>query len=311
MTESSWQGSFGCMEGSIMQRLSGPRNNRDENASCRFFANQNLLGFFVVVLNEKQRSAKRLLIQKNREKRQQETLKAKLKHEQCYHDCPTEEDRSLIDDIVTAFDQTGVNQSKPLNLVKHDSLQIRCWRWVKNIGGDFLGHPTQEYWKEGKEKLPESMPEALRFFQRNMQGVAFSLKPSGGSDKNSTRNDNNGIWQHLEEVMTPSILKVVEFSKRVPGFAQVCSQQSSPFPEAQNTEYTKYRICSTKQNYLTKNVTALSCSWILMTRFCCSSLAVWRSCVCALPADTTPRQGPSLCSAERSSTRTKYVSFQE
>jgi hypothetical protein len=29
------------------------------------------------------------------------------------------------------------------------------------------------------------------------------------------------IWQQLAEVMTPSIVKVVEFAKRVPGFLQV------------------------------------------------------------------------------------------
>ena len=29
------------------------------------------------------------------------------------------------------------------------------------------------------------------------------------------------MWQQLAEVMTPSIIKVVEFSKRVPGFIQV------------------------------------------------------------------------------------------
>ena len=29
------------------------------------------------------------------------------------------------------------------------------------------------------------------------------------------------VWQQLAEVMTPSIVKVVEFAKRVPGFIQV------------------------------------------------------------------------------------------
>ncbi len=30
------------------------------------------------------------------------------------------------------------------------------------------------------------------------------------------------VWQQLAEVMTPSIVKVVEFAKHVPGFTEVC-----------------------------------------------------------------------------------------
>ena len=30
-------------------------------------------------------------------------------------------------------------------------------------------------------------------------------------------------WQNLACIMTPSIVKVVEFAKRVPGFTEVCS----------------------------------------------------------------------------------------
>ena len=32
---------------------------------------------------------------------------------------------------------------------------------------------------------------------------------------------NRSVWQQLAEVMTPSIVKVVEFAKRVPGFIDV------------------------------------------------------------------------------------------
>ena len=70
-----------------------------------------------MVLNDKQRVAKRKLIEENRERRKQEAVKVKLKHEQCYHDFLTEEDRSLIDDVVSAYEQTGVNAPKPWSLV--------------------------------------------------------------------------------------------------------------------------------------------------------------------------------------------------
>ena len=76
-----------------------------------------LVSFRSVVLNEKQRVAKRRLIEENRERRKQETIKMKLKHEQCYHDFLTEEDRSLIDDIVSAYEETGINAPKPWTLV--------------------------------------------------------------------------------------------------------------------------------------------------------------------------------------------------
>ena len=50
----------------------------------------------------------------------------KLKHEQCYHDFLTEEDRSLIDDIVSAYEETGINAPKPWTLVSaRHALNIR------------------------------------------------------------------------------------------------------------------------------------------------------------------------------------------
>ena len=83
-----------------------------------------------VVLNDKQRVAKRKLIEENRERRKQESVKMKLKHEQCYHDFLTDEDRGLIDDIVNAYEQTGVNTPKPWTLVSVTTLTQT--KWVQN-----------------------------------------------------------------------------------------------------------------------------------------------------------------------------------
>lgn len=70
-----------------------------------------------MVLNDKQRIAKRRLIEENRERRKQDNLKIKFKHEQCYHDFLTDEDRSLIDDIVMAYETTGIKVTKTYTVV--------------------------------------------------------------------------------------------------------------------------------------------------------------------------------------------------
>ena len=45
------------------------------------------------------------------------------------------------------------------------------------------------------------------------------FQPERAPDKMNETDPN--VWQQLSEVMTPSIVKVVEFAKRVPGFMQV------------------------------------------------------------------------------------------
>ena len=76
------------------------------------------LFYITVVLNDKQRVAKRKLIEDNRERRRSEALRNKLKHDECFHDHLTDDDRSLIDDIVSAYEQTSVNIRKPYTLVR-------------------------------------------------------------------------------------------------------------------------------------------------------------------------------------------------
>jgi len=116
-----------------------------------------------LVLNEKQRLAKRKLIEDNRERRRSEQVRMKVKHEDCghEHDSMTEDDRNLIDDIVSAYEQTSIKISKTYTIPN-----------------------------------PETVPDKM-----------------DGTDPD--------VWQQLAEVMTPSIVKVVEFAKRVPGFLQL------------------------------------------------------------------------------------------
>ena len=72
-----------------------------------------------VVLNERQRLAKRKLIEDNRERRRSEQVRTKLKHEECSHehDSITDDDRNLIDDIVSAYEQTSIKISKTYTIV--------------------------------------------------------------------------------------------------------------------------------------------------------------------------------------------------
>ena len=46
-------------------------------------------------------------------------VKVKLKHEQCYHDFLTDEDRALIDDIVTAYESTSIKVKNTYTMVSH------------------------------------------------------------------------------------------------------------------------------------------------------------------------------------------------
>ncbi|CAG2233551.1 NR1A2 [Mytilus edulis] len=110
-----------------------------------------------LVLNEKQRRAKRKLIEDNRKKRQTDDFKPKTPADGCLHELMTENDRLLINEIVQAYDQTNV-----------------------------------------------------------------TLPPKGSEVENSDPEPHSPeAWQKMAEAMTPSIVKVVEFAKGVPGFIQL------------------------------------------------------------------------------------------
>lgn len=133
------------------------KNSRNQCQECRFRKCLNVGMATDLVLNEKQRKAKRKLIEENREKRKQDHVKVKPKPmEACNHDSLTETDKTIITEVTSAYEQTAVKV------------------------------PIKE--PVSQDDLISSDPEA---------------------------------WQQLAEAMTPSIVKVVEFAKNVPGFIQL------------------------------------------------------------------------------------------
>ncbi|KAI0240712.1 Thyroid hormone receptor beta [Lamellibrachia satsuma] len=135
------------------------KTNRNQCQQCRFQKCLVVGMAMDLVLNERQRVAKRKLIEENRERKRQEQTATKEKHDQCFHESMTDDDRAVIDDIVCAYEQTTVKITKPYTLPERNA-----------------------------EKSDSTDPE---------------------------------VWQQVAEVMTPSIVKVVEFAKQVPGFVQL------------------------------------------------------------------------------------------
>ena len=86
----------------------------------------------LVVLNEKQRIAKRKLIECNRERRKEEQEVIKIKYEKCDHNTPpsgeamTDEDRQLIEDIMAAYEHTSVKVTKTYTIVSTESRTVQC-----------------------------------------------------------------------------------------------------------------------------------------------------------------------------------------
>ena len=60
-----------------------------------------------MVLNERQRKAKRKLIEDNRERRKEEQIRSKLKEAGYDQDALTDQDRGLICEVVTAYEYTA------------------------------------------------------------------------------------------------------------------------------------------------------------------------------------------------------------
>ncbi|XP_045178191.1 thyroid hormone receptor alpha-like [Mercenaria mercenaria] len=132
------------------------KTTRNQCQECRFIKCLNVGMATDLVLNEKQRTAKRRLIEENRERRRDEQTKTKTKENYQDQDVLTDTDRGLICEVVTAYEYTA---GKTQNSNKGVSAEIQ----------------TQD---------PES-------------------------------------WHQLAEAMTPSIVKVVEFAKGVPGFTEL------------------------------------------------------------------------------------------
>ncbi|ELT99607.1 hypothetical protein CAPTEDRAFT_167148 [Capitella teleta] len=138
------------------------KTTRNQCQFCRFRKCIDVGMATDLVLNEKQRIAKRKLIEDNRERRRAETVTIKAKPDTPTSDDLTDEDQNIIDDIVIAYEQTAIKVTKTYPVPDDESVP--------------------------KEKVDENSID---------------------------------VWQQLAEVMTPSIVKVVEFAKRVPGFLQL------------------------------------------------------------------------------------------
>lgn len=77
---------------------------------------------FSVVLNEKQRTAKRKLIEENREKRKEEQSKVRVKDAIQDQDTLTDKDRGLICEVVTAYEYTAGKAQNSNNKVRQKIL---------------------------------------------------------------------------------------------------------------------------------------------------------------------------------------------
>lgn len=65
------------------------------------------------------------------------------------------------------------------------------------------------------------------------------LQPSVAME---TEDNSNKMWQQLAEVITPSIVKVVDFAKNVPGFEMVCESSNNHLLLLQNWRNLFFKI---------------------------------------------------------------------
>ncbi|XP_064646515.1 thyroid hormone receptor beta-like [Lineus longissimus] len=145
-----------------------------------------------LVLNERQRKAKRKLIEDNRERRRSDTVKMKLKHESCPHDHLTLDDRELIEKVKLAYEETSPKLVS-YSLVSNEVFKMAALSAIlPALDTGQLG--TFNYYQPECESLKD-------------QEGPFPVDRADPV-----------VWQQLAEVMTPSIVRVVEFAKQVPGF---------------------------------------------------------------------------------------------
>ncbi|XP_052237901.1 thyroid hormone receptor beta-like [Dreissena polymorpha] len=135
------------------------KTTRNQCQECRFIKCLNVGMATDLVLNEKQRTAKRKLIEENRERRKEEQVKTKPTESPPLNDTLSDQDRGMICEVVTAYEYTSGKVQNTKHKPEYEGAEIQ----------------TQD---------PES-------------------------------------WQQLAEAMTPSIVKVVEFAKGVPGFTEL------------------------------------------------------------------------------------------
>ncbi|XP_050419412.2 thyroid hormone receptor beta [Patella vulgata] len=137
------------------------KTTRNQCQECRFQKCVRVGMATDLVLNEKQRKAKRKLIEENRERKRDEVVRQRTSPIPCDIDVLNDNDKTLIDDVVNAYNNSSV--------------KVQNARFM--------------------------MPR----YECKYPNEAAELE----------------AWQQLAETMTPSIVKVVEFAKGVPGFTQL------------------------------------------------------------------------------------------
>ncbi|ESP03186.1 hypothetical protein LOTGIDRAFT_171663 [Lottia gigantea] len=137
------------------------KTTRNQCQECRFQKCVRVGMATDLVLNEKQRKAKRKLIEDNRERKRDEVVRQRTSPEPNDYEVLNDNDKKMIDDITNAYNNSSIKS-----------------------------HPSRFMMPQFDSKYPNQSAEIA-------------------------------AWQQLAEAMTPSIVKVVEFAKGVPGFTQL------------------------------------------------------------------------------------------
>ncbi|XP_078701459.1 thyroid hormone receptor beta-like isoform X2 [Branchiostoma floridae x Branchiostoma belcheri] len=158
------------------------KTTRNQCQECRFKKCVRVGMATDLVLDEQKRVAKRKLIEENRERRRSEEIR---KISRLRADCVfTERDQYIVDHVTTSWLQT-------------------C---PKKVNRYYLNGAN----KPGASETPR--PPVLQ------NGVVREADSSGAMEDDMVDQD---IFSHLAEVITPAIIKVVEFAKQIPGFTKL------------------------------------------------------------------------------------------
>lgn len=138
------------------------KNSRNQCQECRFRKCLNVGMATDLVLNEKQRKAKRKLIEENREKRKQDNVKVKPKPtEACNHDSLTETDKTIITEVTSAYEQTAVK------------VPIK-----EPVSQDDLISSDPEAWQQLAEAMTPSIVKVVEFAKtyRDLSNCSWTTK---------------------------------------------------------------------------------------------------------------------------------------
>ncbi|XP_071941193.1 thyroid hormone receptor beta-A-like [Antedon mediterranea] len=169
-----------------------------------------------LVLNEHQRKAKRRLIQNNRERRHKEDI---LREPVVSPNRLTSQEIDLINAISQSHRETCQLASR----FKHF-----------NISKDDLPNNGLSMFNTELSNLPDTRPTEKQRTHDLMNTLEFSRLPDTTKQRThdlmntpelsslpDTTKQNNHDLINIAEIMTPSIVNIVEFAKKIPGFAML------------------------------------------------------------------------------------------